>query len=839
MRRKLLWLCLFGTVVVVTGCGGGGGGAGNPGTAYMAPPTPVPTPDPYLRTEVPYATPVKIATVDPLANVDSSTGFKYAVTDTFAADIQGTGGQDVIIAGRMTQPSTTAEWGNNKIHMMGWENGVLVDKTAQWFPGGINEIKGTEPSVKFADFFKTGRQDMFVAPSTDSNNLSPGYLFTNQGNRFSRQSFNLNIWAHDSAIADLDGDTYKDVLLTDYGPNTTMLINNRVNSFTAMTDSRGAAGDLRWGGSAVAVADFLGNGRNQMIITDNACNTANAGCTGASSTKMYTWTVDPAANSLQFNFHSELPKPRFDLPKWAGFGFNGSHTVRAAAHDFNDDGRPDAILFSMPVPSTTTTDTKYSEVQFLANRGGGTFNDVTDTTLVGYNHRTSVTYNPKFLDLNGDGKIDILVSGTDYSGRNDSTQFLLKSSDGKYVAAHQNILTDFATQVNTIQNNTNTGNTVNLLRGPDGKLYLLSAVSFMNGSDRQLAVYISPLGNQSTTTAQQAVDLVRQRWPYMTVPQANEALARTAASYLGGRMLDLDALMNPIGGLNLPTVRGLQPIQGFISGVSLDNGQVVGVDDLNRSFNLNIKGMNVSRMNMFNINMEHNDGHEMTSHAEYLVAGPKYTAGPLRIGTEDRNNYNGYGTGDPSLVGRQFNNYTVGLPNLWRRGGLSFGTQYTALNQNPWISMSGAWGQVTNSNIMDNVVTYRNSGFSVQGSLMYVTTNIQPGLITNIRPATGGWAETGYRYTNWEKKHGDLGVYLGVKPVLFSGSVEANLPTSIDNNGNTVYTKKNMTIQNQTTAYIRALYVNRLSRQSQYRISGMVLDSGQYRIMNEIRWNLQ
>jgi hypothetical protein len=822
--------------LIVSACGGGGGGGGGSG-GYNSPYN---SPNPYLRTEVPYATPVRVATVDPLANVDSSTGYKYAVTDTFAADIQGTGGQDVIIAGRMTQPTTDPEWGNNKIHMMGWENGTLVDKTAQWFPGGINEIKGTEPSVKFADFFKTGRQDMFVAPSTDSTNLGPGYLFTNQGNKFSRQSFNLNIWSHDSAIADLDGDTFKDVLLTDYGPNTTMLINNRVNSFTALTDSRGAAGDLRWGGSSVAVADFLGNGQNQLIIADNACNTANAGCTGASSTKMYTWTVDPAANNLQFNFHSELPKPRFDLPKWAGHGFAGSHTVRAAAHDFNDDGRPDAILFSMPKPANPTQDTKYSEIQFLANQGAGTFNDVTDATLIGYNNRTYVTYNPKFIDLNGDGKIDILVSGTDYTGKNDSTQFLLKSSDGKYVAAHQNILTDFATQVNQIQNAANTGNTVNLLRGPDGKLYLLSAVSFMNGTDRQLAVYMSPLGSQTTLTAQMAVDLVRQKWPYMTVPQANEALARTAATYFGGKMIDLDALLNPIGSLNLPTMRGLQPIQGFIAGVNLDNGQVVGVDDLNRSFGINIKGMNVSRMNMFTMNMEHNDSHEITSHAEYLVAGPKYTAGAVRVGTEDRNNYNGHGGGgDPTMVGRQFTNYTVGVPNVWRSGGLSFGTQYTALNQNPWISMGGAWGSVTNSQIMDNVVTYRNSGFSVQGSLMYVTTSIQPGLITAVKPATGGWAETGYRYTNWAQRHGDMGIYFGVKPVVFSGSVEANLPTSVDTAGNTVYTRKNMTIQNQTTTYVRALYTNRINKQSQYRISGMLLDNGQYRIMNEIKWWLQ
>ncbi len=122
---------------------------------------------------------------------------------------------------------------------------------------------------------------------------------------------------------------------------------------------------------------------------------------------------------------------------------------------------------------------------------------------------------------------------------------------------------------------------------------------------------------------------------------------------------------------------------------------------------------------------------------------------------------------------------------------------------------------------------------------MYVTTQISPGLITNIKPMTGGWAETGYRYTNWTKKHGDMGIYFGVKPVVFSGGVEANLPTSIDNNGNVLYTRKNMAVQSPTTTYVRALYTNQIGKQAQYRISGMLLDSGQYRIMNEWRFFLQ
>ena len=829
MRRKLLWLCLFGTVIVVTGCGGGGGGGGGGGNS------PYNSPNPYLRAEVPYHTPVKVATVDPLVNVSSATGHKWAVTDTYTEDLNSSGNQDIIIGGRMTQSTPISEWGSNRISILSWNGSSYVDKTSQWFTGSENVILGTEPNIEFADFFKTGRKDMFVAPSTDMEHYGPAYVFTNQGGRFTRQTLDVgNIWSHGSAVADLNGDTYKDIVMTDYGPGTTIAINNRVNGFELYKDSRGRDGDLRWGGSSVAVADFLQNGNTQLIVTDTACNNNPAGC-GSSKNKLFTWSIN-SSNQLNFTFHSDLPTPRLDLPKYAGVNTGGSHNVKAVAHDFNDDNIPDAIIFSRP----SNVSLKLSEIQFLKNNGTGGFSDVTDSTLVGYNTNTFSTYNPKFIDLNGDGKTDILVSGRDFTGANNSTQFLLKSNDGKYVAAYQNILTDFVKQANQLQGAENLGNTVNIFKDPTGKLFLVTTVSFMNGSDRQLAVYMSELGAQSTTTAQSAVNLVLQKWPYMTVPQANEMLARTSATYFGGRVIDLEALMNPIGEIGLPTVRGLQPIRGWISGVNLDSGQAVVLDSMNRSFSMNLQPMNISRLNAFQLNMEHNDQHNLTSHAEYLVNGPVMTYGNVRVGGEDRNNFatgqNGLG---PTAVNAPFTNYTVGVPNVYRKGNWSYGTQYTTLNQNPWLSMGGAWGSVNSSAILDNVVTYRHqNGFSAQASVMHVSTNIQPGLVTNVSNMIGGWGETGYRYIDRDKL-GDIGIYAGVKPVIFSGNVTARIPTSVDNSGNVVYTNKTMAIQNTTTTYIRAMYTNMLDKRTQYRLSGMMLDNGQYRIMNEFRWWLQ
>jgi hypothetical protein len=163
------------------------------------------------------------------------------------------------------------------------------------------------------------------------------------------------------------------------------------------------------------------------------------------------------------------------------------------------------------------------------------------------------------------------------------------------------------------------------------------------------------------------------------------------------------------------------------------------------------------------------------------------------------------------------------------------GTQYTYLNTNPWMSFGGAWGEVNGSGIMDNVVTYRKNGFSAQASVMHVTTNITPGLVTRVDNMWGTWAETGYRFGQ-ARENGDLGLYAGIKPVVLSGNVQAKIPTAVDSAGNIMYTNKKLMVQNQTTGYIRALYTNQLTKDTQYRFSAVATQQGQYRIMHEFRW---
>jgi hypothetical protein len=134
MKHKLLYSLMFGTILVITGCAGGGGGGGGANPPGNTPPTPgsgpssVTTPtSSYARSEVPFATPVLAAVVAPLVGTSAAS----VVAETYTANIDNAGGQNIIIAGRESQPSTPQTWSNSKISMLGWENGQLVDKTVQ------------------------------------------------------------------------------------------------------------------------------------------------------------------------------------------------------------------------------------------------------------------------------------------------------------------------------------------------------------------------------------------------------------------------------------------------------------------------------------------------------------------------------------------------------------------------------------------------------------------------------------------------------------------------------------------------------------------------------------
>jgi hypothetical protein len=800
MRRKLLWVALFGTVVVVTGCGGGGGGlsATMGSVAYR---------------QVPYSTPVRVDSVKPVA----STTLESDSSALYTASLSGTG-EEVITAGR-SGTQNQGSYPDYDLNVYSWSNGTLVNRTSQWFSGTDYRIRGTEPSVKFADFDGDGKTDMYVAPNTDQAGITgSGWVFFNNGTNFTRLDLNLNINGHDSAVYDLNGDGKSDIFTT--GSRVSFGQANRTFSTHWVTGQN-------YGGTAasVAIADFLGNGTSTIILTDqNAWQSGN--------NRLYSWSmVNGGRPTLDFELTmiATLPNSRFLLPKWSSYNFAGSHDYRALAFDFDNAGRTSAVIFSRPA-ITNGVWPDFSEIQFLKNQGGGAFTDVTDSVLVGYDTKSPPSYNPKLMDVNSDGLIDIVLGGT--SG-NTGAQVLIHTKEHKYVASYGTVINAFIDQSVNIEKALNAsaeggGNGIVFVRGPDGNMYLATAVNYNNGT-QQKAIYLSKLG-ATTANAQATAAAIKQAWPWMSDGQINTVLAQSSTTWFGMNVLDPEKAFQPIGNLGLPLATGgVAPIRGYITGLNIGDGAAVATDSLGRAFTTNIKPMNITALNAFGYNTEHNDQYELTSHAEYLVNGALTTVGNLRFGSDFAGRDNtGMGLNKPKQ-------YTVGVPRWYSKGNWSVGTQYTYLNTNPWMSFGGAWGEITGSGIMDNVVTYRYRGFSTQASIMHVATNITPGLITRVDNMWGAWAESGYRFGD-ARSTGDMGIYAGVKPVVLSGSVQARIPTAVDTGGNIVYTNKTLQVQNQTTGYVRALYTNQLTKQTQLRLSAIGTTAGQYRAMTELRF---
>jgi hypothetical protein len=715
---------------------------------------------------------VQQSTVDPFAGANENSPF---VGDTFVTDLDGDGASDdIVIAGRETMPFDGVV-NKNKLSVHSFENGQLVDKTSQWFSGTDNEILGTEPDVKFADFFNTGRKDMIVAHSQDMTSYGPATLYRNNGSNFTKVDIpTANIWSHGSAVGDLNNDGYKDVFLTDYGVNSTVLLNNTVDGFDAKVDSRGSGSDMQ-NGSGAAIGNFMNNGGNdEIIVTDAQCPFVNfyANCDNSNKTKMY--SVDFTGGDAKYTWLADLPASNSVT----------EHHVRVVNHDYNEDGNADVIVFSLDSDGGQ----KLSEIQFLQNNGSGSFTDTTNATLIGYQSNTSSTYKPRFFDINGDGKTDILVSGGTH-GTNDSHQFLLKTTDNKYVAAYQNVLQGFITDVASISGNTTLGSTVNIFTGDDGNKYLVTwASTALASSDTKIQVFMSRLDG-TTIAAGTAVNMIQNAWSYLSDAQATQALVDTGQAFAGGTVIDINKAFQPIGTLQM---NGLA-LNGSVYGFDIGNVTGQALDGIGRNYAVNLAPSNIDSKGatMFNSIASFN-----TVNQDGVIAGADNATQQFTIGQNMWSNADEV-TGD----------------------GTTYSVHMSKLNSNPWIGFSGIWGEVDNTNIVDNVVTYKQGGFTAKASAMHVKTNFQKGLITEVSDQLGVWGELGY-------KNGNLNLGAGVHPVMLKGDVKANVPTSVDMRGNLNYTEHKFKLPTNVNGYLKANYNFNLDKNTKIKVSGAVSQSG-------------
>jgi hypothetical protein len=772
---------VLATSALVAGCGGGGGG-GSSATLSGG----------VTGYTVPFSTPTKIDEFNPLVTAT----YNQPIVETFAADLTNTGKDNLVVAGRMSVSG--AAWKNSKLSLYGWSGNTFQNQTTQWFSGTDNEIIGTEPgNIQFADFNGDTFLDMYVAPGTDSEavDAGPGVVYMNNaGGSFTRSDLNLgDTWSHGSTLADLNNDGKMDIITLDYGFDSSLSFGNGDGTFNIISTNDGS-----FGGSSVVAGDFLGNGTTTMILTD----------TGGSDTQMFSHTVN-GDGTVTMNQLGTLPTPIFDtgtyLANWTSAGYTGpaSHDVRSLAMDFNNDGSLDVIVISRPSNNGANYWAPGSEVQFLQNNGSGTFSDVTSTVRVGYDTSKSAAYNPRVIDLNGDGLQDILLSGTG-SGH---TQVLVQTTEGKFVASYEQVMTAFTAQAIAAEGSRVDGwdsSGVTVLRGPDGNLYLATLVNVVNTTaDR--ALYLSKIESTGVTTTQATIATIQQLWPYLSDAQANTVLSQTSTTWFGGKLIDFNNMLKPYGNLNI-ALNGrtgkLTPLTGNITGVNLSGklNNVTVVDDLRRHYTANLSSLSSNQ--------------KLGWWSDSVNANNKTAAGSANLVGEATT------IGDYSVaLDQHTQNFSVGINNFKISDKTMFGFQLTNAAFNPWLSFNGVWGKINSSSTVEGTFTHRSNGYVSKLGIMNTKTDFTPGLVTKVSDMVSMWAEAGYEGSKFS-------MYAGVLPTVLSGSVKMNIPYAVDYRGNIMHNQVSTDIADNAVGYARVNYNGKIKKGVTYNISGVATHTG-------------
>lgn len=729
-------LSILASAVVLAGCGGGGPGGSNTNTGSG-----------YVRSSVSYSLPSTINSFNPM----TGTGLNAVVADVFTQDLNNDAVEEVVVGGRKTQPSTSANWRNFNMQLYGWNTGSFTNETSTWFSGSDNTIVGTEPSIKFGDFNGDGNMDMFVAPSTDmTNHYGDALVFMNSGsNSFTKQTLPVPVqtWSHDSAVYDLNNDGLIDIVATDYGINMNVHFGRADGTFDTYLGNGATSG-----ASGLSVADYLGDGSATFIMTD-----ASSG--ELSDTVLYSWST--VSGKLVLNKIAVLPESRFYQSKYddaratAGWA---PHGVRNFSMDFNDDGLMDVIV----IDNLSGNDINMSEMQFLRNNGGGSFTDVTDDVLVNYNTDTQASYNPTIMDVNNDGLVDIFLSASDHidNENHNSTRVLVQTVEGKFVESYSDVFTDFYTQVYNATNNAlDWGQPVMIVEGPDSEKYLFTTVLYNDNGNTAAHTYLARVGNNGTIPAQSIADVLQNVWPYLSDVETNEVLARTAPLSLDGvSVVDLESALEPVGDLTVSSVK----IQGSLNASGLDiTGlqNVTALDDLGRNYNV-----------------------DLSQSAQSITPNIRTHQEPRALGLSATGTNSSYSFGaDTSLL------YNTN----WR-----FGVSVSKQNSNPWLNFNGMFGTVNSSQTVEiDVNRHYDNGVWHRAGIMQTKTDFVSGLVTEVDDLWAGYAVLGYKGEN-------LNIYGGVKPTLFSGSIGLRLPVGVDNSGSLQYNNYDLQLRNPALGFV-------------------------------------
>lgn len=750
----------------LSACGGGGGGS-----ATMAPlVTAMPGPSSLLRA----------ATIDPLVG----TSMHYAITDIRSQDLNANGVDEVVIGGR----ATAGQRIDSRITVMGWnaDPSRLSDETAVWLPGNSNIIRGTEPSIKFGNFFGNGQVDMFVAGGNDQDHDVPGVLFKNNGNStFSRLDLPASAgWAHDSAVADINGDGIADAVTGAFVNPVTIL-----GGSNPVTISGGGLSQ----GSAIALGKFFG-------ASDGVWAVIVSGLGQKASLQKFD-TANNAWSSHAMILTNADPSLEVNVPL---------HNIRAEPVNLNSDHLLDLIVVSRPdaVNGDWNSNTEKSYVQFYRNLGNGSFVKTGQFVKEG-----ALYYNVEIRDINGDGVNDILLSSQIGNsalliGKRYGDDVVFSESATSLISAFEVAIGNAGSVGVPSLSHFSTGRAsgINIAKGPNGKNYLVGLGRSIT-DDYQLHVFYSEITAEGAVTLEATVASLQAIWPSLTEAKAHEILTLSGLTVGNQTLIDLWRSRQPVGAVEIPTANGRLSVNGHISGVKLGHhANVIAIDSFGRDYAIDLSPTQV------NYSLDW---------AGFAVQPGATESAVMSLMSNRQQSHHLSFSGQTA----HSDSYSASVKAVAVNTNTAVSLTQAHLNHNPWLTMSGAWGKIDGANLTELAVLHSSSAWNYRTGVIRTTTDLRPGLVTAISPITSLWADIEHKATD------GLSLAGGMLPYVVSGHVTASLPTGIGRAGMIEYQHVTVDVRTPFTAYLRMGYRTQGSdKYGQYTASGLITQQGAYRM---------
>ena len=297
-----------------------------------------------------------------------------------AGDLNGDGKIDLVLADECANNSNC---NNGSVSVLLGNGDGSFQTAVSYASGGENAL-----SVAIADVNNDGKMDVIVTNNCDTNNCANGIIGVLLGNGDGTLQAPVSYssggqQSQYTAIADVNGDGKPDLLVA-----SECVSNNCSNGLASVLLGNGdgtfqTAVSYNAGGinaAFVAVQDVNGDGKPDMIVANNC---ADNNCSNGSASVLLGNGDGTFQTAVSYNS-------------------GGLDAFSVAIADVNGDGKPDAIVTNICL---SNSDCSHGLVSVLLGNGDGTFQ-----TAVSYSSGGEYPESVAAVDINGDGKADLVVA---------------------------------------------------------------------------------------------------------------------------------------------------------------------------------------------------------------------------------------------------------------------------------------------------------------------------------------------------------------------------------------------------------------------------------------------